>query len=183
MEKAPLGPVLQGPPKQLRLEREMAVYRLLTQLDIPFARLDHSPVMTAADGACDAIDEALGIPNVKNLFLRNANRTRYFLVALPAEKRLDLKKLARQLEVSHLSFGEAEQMEAFLGLQPGAVSVMGLMHDKENRVQLILDEQVAKQPVLGCHPCVNTSSLRLAMADFLEKFLPAVGHGAICLGI
>ena len=183
MSQPILSPVFYGPPQKPRTEKEMQVYRLLERLGITFARLDHSPVMTAADGACDEIDAALGIPNVKNLFLRNANKTRYFLVTLPAEKRLDLKKLARQLEVSHLSFGKAEQLWQFLGLQPGAVSVMGLMNDGENRVQLVMDEQVVRQKVMGCHPCVNTSSLRLSMADFLEKFLPAVHHEAIVLNL
>ena len=67
-------------------------------------------------------------------------------------------------------------MEAFLHIHPGSVSVMGLMNDAEHRVRLLIDRDVAMEPYVGCHPCVNTSSLRIATADLLERFLPAVGH-------
>ena len=157
----------------------MRVYAILQQLKIPFVRLDHEAVYSAADGSCDAIDAALGIPNLKNLFLRNADQSRYFMVTLPADKRADLKKLAGQLGVSRLSFGRPEQLEAFLDLQPGAVSVLGLMNDADGRVQLVLDHEIGQLEVLGCHPCVNTSSLRISMKDFLEAFLPAIHHKPI----
>lgn len=178
-----MGPICDGAPKEQRSEREMRVYAALQRLNIPFARLDHPAVYSAADGSCDAIDAALGIPNLKNLFLRNADKTRYFMVTLPAEKRADLKKLAGQLGVSRLSFGRPEQMEAFLDLQPGSVSVLGLMNDADGRVQLVLDHEIRSQEVLGCHPCVNTSSLRISMQDFLEVFLPAFDHAPIWMDV
>ena len=72
-----LGKIENGPPQEQRSMQEMAVYRLLEQLAIPFSRLDHAPVMTAADGACDEIDAALKIPHLKNLFLRNSDKSRF----------------------------------------------------------------------------------------------------------
>lgn len=174
-----LGKIENGPPQEQRSMQEMAVYRLLEQLEIPFSRLDHAPVMTAADGACDEIDAALKIPHLKNLFLRNSDKSRYFLVMMPAKKRLDFNELALFLSTSRLAFGDAEQMEEFLGLKPGAVSILGLMNDVQNRVQLVMDARIASLPAIGCHPCVNTTTLRLATQDVLDRFLKAVGHTAL----
>ena len=70
-------------------------------------------------------------------------------------------------------------MEALLHIAPGSVSIMGLMNDTENRVQLLIDRPVLEAPTLGCHPCVNTSSLRLRTRDVTDIFLPAVHHRPI----
>ena len=67
-------------------------------------------------------------------------------------------------------------MEEFLDITPGSVSVMGLMNDKDHRVRLLIDRELLQDAFVGCHPCVNTSSLKLRMKDVLEKFLPYVGH-------
>lgn len=67
-------------------------------------------------------------------------------------------------------------MERFLHITPGSVSVMGLMNDTQNQVQLLMDKDVLKGEWFGCHPCMNTSSIRLRLADLLGKFLPAVHH-------
>lgn len=67
-------------------------------------------------------------------------------------------------------------MEEYLHISPGAVSIMGLMNDKGNHVNLLIDEDVLKEEFLGCHPCVNTASLRLKTGDVIEKFLPFVKH-------
>ena len=67
-------------------------------------------------------------------------------------------------------------MMKHLGLEPGSVSIMGLMNDHENAVQLLIDEDVLKDEYLGCHPCVNTSSLKIRTSEIIEKFLPAVKH-------
>ena len=68
-------------------------------------------------------------------------------------------------------------MEKYLDITPGAVSVMGLMNDTENAVQLLIDEDILSKEWLGCHPCVNTACLRLKTQDVIEIFLPAVRHG------
>ena len=74
-------------------------------------------------------------------------------------------------------------MEEYLDILPGAVSVLGLMNDTQNRVQLLIDKPVLENDTLGCHPCVNTSSLKLSTQDILRKFLPAVGHEAIIVDL
>lgn len=163
------------PPSEGRLPREMAVYGLLKELGISYQRLDHEPMATIED--CQGVDELLGIHMCKNLFLCNSQKTVFYLLMMPGEKKFKTKELSHQIGSARLSFASEEFMEEFLHIQPGAVSVMGLMNDGENRVNLLIDEDVLKEEYLGCHPCVNTASLRLKTEDVIRKFLPYVKHG------
>ncbi len=123
------------------------------------------------------MDEALdGAVICKNLFLCNRQRTRFYLLMMPGDKVFRTKELSAQIGSSRLSFGEAVYMEKYLHTSPGSVSVMGLLHDTEGRVQLLMDRDILRGAFLGCHPCMNTSSIRLRTEDLLKKFLPAVGH-------
>lgn len=161
-----------------RREREMAVYGLLGQLGIPYERIDHVQANTME--ACRAVDEALaGAVICKNLFLCNQQRTKFYLLMMPGDKKFKTKELSAQIGSSRLSFAEAVYMERYLHISPGSVSVMGLMHDMEHRVQLLMDRDILRGEYFGCHPCMNTASIRLRMADLLEKFLPAVGHAPV----
>ena len=157
-----------------RLLKEMAVYELLDELEIPYLRVDHEAAATVDD--CHEVDEALGIHICKNLFLCNRQKTDFYLLMMPGLKKFKTKELSSQLGTARLSFAEAEYMEEFLNITPGSVSVMGLMNDKENRVRLLIDQELLQDEFVGCHPCVNTASLKIRMKDILEKFLPHVGH-------
>ena len=157
-----------------RLLKEMAVYELLDELEIPYLRVDHEAAATVDD--CHEVDEALGIHICKNLFLCNRQKTDFYLLMMPGLKKFKTKELSAQLGTARLSFAEAEYMEEFLNITPGSVSVMGLMNDKENRVRLLIDQELLQDEFVGCHPCVNTASLKIRMKDILEKFLPHVGH-------
>lgn len=168
-------PVDIKPSPKGRLLKEMAVYELLEKLEISYQRVDHEAAATVDD--CQGVDEALGIHICKNLFLCNRQKTDFYLLMMPGLKKFKTKELSAQLGVSRLSFAEAEYMEEFLDITPGSVSVMGLMNDKEHRVRLLIDSDLLQDEFMGCHPCVNTSSLKLRMKDILEKFLPYVGHG------
>lgn len=160
-----------------RLEKEVAVYDLLDSLSIEYERTDHEEANTME--ACNEIDKILDVIICKNLFLCNRQKTRFYLLMMPGDKPFKTKDLSKQINSARLSFAEAQYMEEFLHIKPGAVSVMGLMNDKENHVQLLIDRPVAESEYLGCHPCVSTSSLKMKTADVLEKFLPAVGHEPI----
>lgn len=158
-----------------RREREWAVYELLERLNIPFERIDHMQTNTME--ACQAVDEALqGAAICKNLFLCNRQRTSFYLLMMPGDKVFKTKEISAQIGSSRLSFGEAVFMERYLHISPGSVSVMGLMHDTGQRVQLLIDRDILQGEYFGCHPCMNTSSIRLRLRDLLEVFLPAVGH-------
>lgn len=160
-----------------RLPKELCTYDLLDELQIPYWRMDHDIMPTIE--ACQEVDKLLGIEICKNLFLCNAQKTKFYLLLLPGDKQFKTKDLSKQINSARLSFGTADFMEEFLDITPGSVSVLGLMNDKDNRVQLLIDRAVAQEEYLGCHPCINTSSLKLRTADVLEKFLPAVNHEPI----
>jgi Ala-tRNA(Pro) deacylase len=159
-----------------RLERELRVYDYLDKLGIEYQRVDHEAAMTME--ACEAVDEVLGILMCKNLFLCNRQKTAFYLLLMPGDKKFKTKELSSQINSARLSFAEADDMLKYLDIEPGAVSVMGLMNDKEKSVRLLVDEDVKAAEYIGCHPCVNTSSLKIKTSDIFEKFLPAVGHVA-----
>ena len=158
-----------------RLSREVRVYDFLDELGIEYQRVDHEPAMTME--ACEAVDVALGTTMCKNLFLCNRQKTAFYLLLMPGDKKFKTKELSSQINSARLSFAEAEDMLKYLDIEPGAVSVMGLMNDREKRVKLLMDKDVLRREWVGCLPCVPTASIRLRMSDILDKFLPATGHG------
>ncbi|MBQ6377118.1 MAG: prolyl-tRNA synthetase associated domain-containing protein [Lachnospiraceae bacterium] len=157
-----------------RLPREVRTYDFLDSLGISYQRTDHE----RADNmeACNEIDAVLGVIICKNLFLCNRQKTNFFLLMMPGDKKFKTKELSKQINSARLSFAGAEDMLKYLDIEPGAVSIMGLMNDRERVVKLLIDEDVLKDEYVGCHPCVCTSSLKIRTEDILNKFLPAVGH-------
>lgn len=156
-----------------REEKETAVYRLLDGLSIPYRGLDHDRADTME--ICELIEGRLGAEICKNLFLCNQQKTAFYLLMMPGKKVFKTKFLSKQINTARLSFAGPEFMEKFLHVTPGSVSVFGLMNDKDKRVKLLIDKPLLEQEYIGCHPCVNTSVVRLKTADLLEKLLPALG--------
>ena len=165
-----------GRPKDLtgRPDKEIRTYDLLDRLGINYKRIDHAKAMTM--DACKEIDEALHATICKNLFLSNRQETDFYLLMMPGNKKFKTKDLSKALGISRLSFAKEEYMQELLDITPGSVSIMGLMNDKAHRVRLIIDENVLDGTELGCHPCVNTSSIKFTTRDLLEKIIPAMGH-------
>lgn len=157
-----------------RLDKEIRVYDLLDFLGIEYERIDHEPAMTIE--ACEEIDRVLEAVICKNLFLCNRQETDFYLLLIPGNKKFKTKDISAQIGSSRLSFGKPEYMEQFLDITPGSVSVLGLMNDKENRVQLLIDEEVLQEEYIGCHPCINTSSLRIRTEDMVKKIIPELKH-------
>ncbi|MDO5521265.1 MAG: prolyl-tRNA synthetase associated domain-containing protein [bacterium] len=157
-----------------RLEKEIRVYDFLDSLGICYIRTDHGHADTME--ACQEIDAILETVICKNLFLCNRQKTNFYLLMMPGDKNFKTKELSSQIGSSRLSFGTPEDMERLLDVTPGSASIMGLMNDKENQVKLLIDEDVLKGEYLGCHPCINTSSLKIATKDIMERFIPAVNH-------
>lgn len=155
-----------------RLPKEIRTYDLLDKLNISYQRVDHSPLPTIE--ACREVDALLKIDICKNLFLRNAQKTDFYLLLLPGGKKFRTAALSRQIGSARLSFAEPEFMEQFLDITPGSVSVLGLMNDKDRHVRLLIDKDVLSNEFFGCHPCINTSSLKFKTADLLDKILLAI---------
>ena len=143
-----------------RLEKEIRTYDFLDALQVPYQRIDHETLMTIE--ACKDVDKVLDAVICKNLFLCNRQETNFYLLLLPGDKKFKTKEVSSQLGVARLS-----------------VSILGLMNDKENHVQLLIDEDLLKEPYIGCHPCINTSSLKINMKDMMEKIIPAMKHEPI----
>ena len=137
-----------------RLAKETRTYDLLDRLGIEYNRIDHAPAMTMED----------------------RQETAFYLLMIPDTKVFHTKDLSAQIHSARLSFAKPEYMEKFLDITPGSVSVLGLMNDTENHVQLLIDEDVLNSEYVGCHPCINTSSLRLRTKDLVETILPAIHH-------
>ncbi len=168
--------LLEGRPEDIsgRLPREVRTYDLLDSLGIEYERTDHEAAFTME--ACEEIDKTLGVVMCKNLFLCNRQETAFYLLLMPGDKKFKTKELSAQIQSARLSFAQPEHMIKYLDIEPGSVSVMGLMNDKEGAVQLLIDEDVLRDEFIGCHPCVNTSSLKLRTEDVVRRFLPAVNH-------
>ena len=157
-----------------RLQKEIRSYDLLDSLGVEYGRIDHEPAMTME--VCEAIDETLGATICKNLFLCNRQQTDFYLLMMPGDKPFKTKDLSAQIDSSRLSFATPEHMERFLDITPGSVSVLGLMNDKDGAVRLLIDEDVLGGEYIGCHPCINTSSLRIKTSDMMERVIPAMKH-------
>lgn len=173
--------VYNGAPAESRSDVENRVYESLARLEIPFTRVDHEAAFTMED--CAAISAALEVHICKNLLLTPRNRSAFYLLCLPAEKSFSTKDFSKLIGSSRLSFASEEDLVALLGCHAGSASVLGLMNDTEHRVTLAIDRAVAEDEWFGCHPCKNTSSLRLKTRDVLEKFLPATGHEAVIVDL
>ncbi len=148
---------------------------LLTLLDahsIPFQRFDHPAVFT-----CEESEKLPPMPGVstKNLFLRDEKKTKYFLVSVGHEKRVDLKALTKMLGATKLSFGDAESLKKYLGVDPGSVTLFGAMHDRDCAVDIIIDHAVWEVGTLQCHPLLNTATLVIKTED-LDRFFQLIAH-------
>ena len=161
------------PVEEGRLPREMAVYRLLGALGIPFKRMDHKPVATIE--ACRGMDQALGIHMCKNLFLCNRQQTDFYLLMMPGDKPFKTKDLSPLLGCSRLSFASADHMRDYLNTVPGSVSALELLFDTEQKVRLVIDKALLEDTYISGHPAISTSTLRLKREDLL-RFVEAVGH-------
>lgn len=162
-----------------RMEKEQRCYRLLDELGIEFYRCDHPDANANTMEDCLAIDAILEAVVCKNLFLCNRQHTQFYLLMMPGDKVFKTKELSGQLGCARLSFAEPEYMREYLDIEPGSVSILGLMNDVENHVQLLVDEDVLKGEYVGCHPCINTSSLKISGKDMFGTLLKAMGHEMI----
>jgi len=165
-----------GAPTDLsgRLAKEIKTYRRLDVLHLSYDRVDHDAAETME--LCREIDSVLGASICKNLLLANRQNTMFYLLLTPGDKRFKTKDLSAALGVSRLSFADGRFMEEFLDITLGSLSPLGLYNDLDRVVNVLIDDELKDAESIGMHPCINTSSLRISMADLLEKILPATKH-------
>lgn len=169
--------LVEGRPQDKRIDKEERVYDLLDQLNIDYQRIDHEEANTME--ICLEIEKTLKSTICKNLFLVNSNKSQYYLLMLKENKKFKTKMISKQINSSRLSFGSDEKMLEYLDITPGSVSLLGLMNDHDFKVQLLMDKDLLQDEYLGCHPCINISSLRIKMKDVFEKIIPSLHHEPI----
>ncbi len=157
-----------------RIPQEIRTYDFLDMLGISYARIDHPPADNME--VCAEKNGILQATICKNLFLCNRQMTRFYLLMMKAEKQFKTSIISSQIGSSRLSFATEEYMRDLLDVTPGSVSVLSLANDKDIRVQLLIDEDILASDYFGCHPCINTSSLRIRTKDLTDIILPATGH-------
>ena len=155
-----------------RLKKEQSTYEFLDSLGISYQRVDHEASQTMED--CAAIDTILEAPTCKNLLLCNRQKTAFYLLLMPGDKNFRTADLSKQIGSARLSFASGEYMEQFLDITPGSLSVLGLKNDQEKKVTLLIDREILEAEYFGCHPCINTTTLRFLTSDLLDRILPAL---------
>lgn len=163
-----------GRPTDERIPKEVRTYDFLDSLGIEYTRADHGEAATIED--CLEIEKVLGTKICKNLLLCNQQNTKFYLLMMPGDKQYSTKDFSKQIGSSRLSFAPAEAMERLLDITPGSLSVLGLMNDKDCEVSLYIDKVITTDEYIGVHPCINTSTLKIATADIIEKIIPATDH-------
>lgn len=167
-----------GRPESLlgREDKEIKCYEFLDSLGVEYYHVDHRDMPADTMEACVAIDKALECKICKNLFLCNRQKTDFYLLMMPADKPFKTKDLTAQINSARLSFADSDAMLKYLNITPGSVSVLGLMNDSENAVRLLVDKDILSDEYIGCHPCVNTTSMKIKTTDIFDKIIDAVSH-------
>lgn len=166
--------VFVGRPAEKRTATEEAVYDFLDGTGVYYERTDHDAAMTMED--CISIGNTLGTEICKNLVLCNRQKTNFYLLLMPGDKEFRTKDLSAQINSARLSFADGETMQKLISSQPGSASILGLLFDKDNNIRLLIDSDVLEKEYFGCHPCMNTSSLKIKTKDLTEIIIPALGH-------
>lgn len=150
------------------------VYHTLQTLQIPFQRVHTQQVITMND--CIQINQKLDMDMVKTLFLCNRQKTQFYLFATTASKPFQSKAFCSALDISRVSFAPTEYMEKILGTKIGATTIFSTLFDTQHQLQIVLDQQVAKQKWYGCSDGTTTGYLKIETEQILKKFLPFVKH-------
>ena len=162
-----------------RLEKEIRTYDLLDALGLEYWRTDHAFMKADTMEDCKVIDDCLGATVCKNLFLCNRQKTNFYLLCMPPHKAFHTKDLSHQIGSARLSFAPEEQLWELLHCTPGSATILGLMNDDENRVQLLIDKETYEAEYFSCHPCLCTSTIKLKTSDVKNMLLPKVHHEPI----
>lgn len=154
--------------------QETAAFDFLDALGIDYERVTHELADTMEK--CDDVSAVLGVDVCKNLFLCNRQKTNFYLLCMPPHKAFHTKDLSHQIGSARLSFAPEEQLWELLHCTPGSATILGLMNDDENRVQLLIDKETYEAEYFSCHPCLCTSTIKLKTSDVKNMLLPKVHH-------
>ena len=171
-----ISEIVTTPPENVseRVPLEQEVYKVFKKLGIAYERVDNDPASSMEE--CADIGKVFQAPVRKDVFLCNQKKTTFFLLVMPEEKAFDTASFSKKLGVSHMSFASPEHKWEHLGTKPGSASVVGLLNDEDDYVQLIIDKEVAEAEYFVCNTGINTTHLKFKTQDLLKKFLPYTHH-------
>lgn len=149
------------------------ILQYLDEQGIPYEKVEHPPVFTCEQS--ERLVPPLEGKHTKNLFLRDKKGRRHILVAVGYEKQVDLKALAKCISVNRLSMASEKRLLKYLGVTPGSVTLLGLVHDTEGAVEVVIDEAIWRADKVKCHPLVNTATVAISHQD-LARFIEKTGH-------
>lgn len=158
----------------------MDIFTYLNTHGIQHTAYDHPPVFTVEDAT--RLKAHVPGARTKNVFLRDRKGRRHFLVMVGHDKTVDTKALAKQIDVNRLNMGTPERLQEFLGVKPGSVTILGLIHDVDHNVEVYIDTTLWQAKAIQCHPLINTQTLVIEKSE-LEKFLDTTQHEAQILDI
>ena len=161
-------------PHEFSNDLEKEVYDKLEELKISFDRVDNDTVESMEE--CLEIDKKLGSEIRKTIIVCNEKKTQFYLVVLPSEKRFDSKEFRNKMECSRVSFAKAEDMEKVLGVLPGSATIMSVIRDKDNIVQVVIDKEVASDEFFACNTGANTRHIKIKTKDLIDIILPSLNH-------
>lgn len=163
-----------GAPDKEKHGLEGKVHQLLNELKIDFWWVDNDEVSSMEE--CIEINNSLGAEIVKTVFLCNRQKTIFYLMILPPNKPFDSKAFSAAMNAPRLSFASGELMEQYLGVTPGSATIMGLINDTDNNIELVIDKDIAEKEWFACNPGTNKSHIKLKTSDLLGKVLPSINH-------
>lgn len=153
------------------------IKQYLEKLEIKFKTIEHPAFFTCEDAdKCNIDFKSI---HAKSLFLRGKKSENFYMIILPAEKRLEKSKF-KAISGEKLQFGNEKEMKQILNVTPGSVSPFSLINDEQAKVNLIIDRQVWESEFVGFHPNINTQTLELTKQDF-HKYINSLKNKLIII--
>lgn len=168
-------------PAEFKTPLQELTYRALTELGIPFVRVDTDEAITMED--CLHINRRLDMKMVKTIFLATRNGKQRFLYVTCGDKLFNTKQFSDALGVPRVSFASAELMETLLGTKVGAATVFSALLDVADEVRVVIDREVAEQEWYGCSDGTTTGYMKVETARIIDTFLPYAKHAPTIIDI
>lgn len=161
-------------PEKTATQKEMDSYLFLEENGVDYIRAEHDEAATIE--LCEEIEKVIDAKICKNLLLCNRQQTKFYMLLIPGDMVFKTKYLSAQINSARLSFASGEQMEKMLNVTPGSLTVLALMYDENKEIELLIEKNVFKEEFFGCHPCVNSATVRFKTEDLKNKVLPALNR-------
>lgn len=169
-----ISEVKKTPPVAFKTALHEMVYTTLQQFGVPYERVENDEAITMED--CILIDQQLKMKTVKTLFLCNRQQTAFYLLVTTADKPFITKDFSSAMEISRVSFAPADLLLSMLGTVVGAATIYGILLDKENKVQVVIDQDVLAEEWYGCSDSTTTGYMKVPTAWIMNDFLQFAAH-------